>query len=417
MRRKRRSGCLPALLAVLCIGLGVGCVAAGLVKETGLSTDFVRETAQKVMRLNIPFQEVTATEEELEGKFYYSQLSAEEKLVYKEILDGLRENADKIYLHSGDSGRVNAIYQNVLNDHPEIFWCDGTGVSTAHSPGLGTEAYTVLEAGYGHDSSEKEQMIEEIENAANQCIGQIPEGASEYDKIKFVYEYLIDTVDYQEDAPDDQNIYSALVNHASVCAGYARSTQYLLEKLGISCIYVTGTATDAEGNTENHAWNVVRCGGNYYFVDTTWGDPVFAQDMEEGAQAEGTQYQRAMTYDYLCCSGRELFRTHTLDEGYVYPECVQEDLNYYRMNGMYYESFDRERVLDEMYRSIDAGEEVVIFKFADEEVYAQAHDVIVEELVRDAAAHLGRRYGLSTVRYSYGEEQTLCKITIYWTYN
>ena len=39
------------------------------------------------------------------------------------------------------------------------------------------------------------------------------------------------------------SIYSVLVNGESVCAGYARTTQYLLERLNVFCTYVTGTAT------------------------------------------------------------------------------------------------------------------------------------------------------------------------------
>ena len=67
------------------------------------------------------------------------------------------------------------------------------------------------------------------------------QSASEYDRIKYVYEYVIRTVDYVADARDSQNLFSALVGKESVCAGYARETQYLLEKLGVFCTYVTGT--------------------------------------------------------------------------------------------------------------------------------------------------------------------------------
>jgi len=385
-------------------------------KEKGDAPALVREVVQKVAQKNIPFREIAVTEEEVEGKFYYGLLDETEKQVYKEILDGLRENADTIYLHSGDGERVNFIFQNVLNDHPEIFWCGGTATATTFPERLGQDAYVELTPQYSYSGSDKERMLAEIETAAESCLAQIPEEATEYEKIKFVYEYLINTVDYQMDAPDNQNIYSALVNHASVCAGYARSTQYLLEKAGIFCAYVTGTAADGDGNLENHAWNLVQCNGNYYFVDTTWGDPVFSQEAGMSSQEEAPLQKRAMPYDYLCCSGRELFKTHTLEEGYAYPECAWEDLNYYQLNGMYYDSFEPEQIRDKIYRSIDRKEEAIVFKFADESVYQQAHDVILEELVRDAAAYLGRSYDLSEVRYSYEEERTLCKLTIYWSY-
>ena len=71
------------------------------------------------------------------------------------------------------------------------------------------------------------------------------------------------------------SIYSVLQNGESVCAGYAKTMQYLAGKAGIFVTYVTGTATDPDtGETQDHAWNLVKCDGKYSYVDTTWADPV-----------------------------------------------------------------------------------------------------------------------------------------------
>ena len=82
--------------------------------------------------------------------------------------------------------------------------------------------------------------------------------------------------------PDDQNIYSVFVNQRSVCAGYSKATQYLSGEAG-RLLYLCDRRKQ-EGN-QSHAWNLVLCEGDYYYVDTTWGDPVFQS--EEGAQEEG----------------------------------------------------------------------------------------------------------------------------------
>lgn len=87
------------------------------------------------------------------------------------------------------------------------------------------------------------------------------------------------------------------------------------------------------------------------------------------------------------------------------------------MNGMFYESYERDTLLEAMYDSIDAGEASVIFKFVSDAVYEQAHDAVTGELVQEGASYLGRMYGLREVHYSYVEEPLLDKLTIYWNYS
>ena len=55
-----------------------------------------------------------------------------------------------------------------------------------------------------------------------------------------------------------------------MCAGYAASVKYLLDKIGIPCIYVQGTSLETN---IGHAWNIVEIEGEYYYVDATYGDP------------------------------------------------------------------------------------------------------------------------------------------------
>lgn len=166
--------------------------------------------------------------------------------------------------------------------------------------------YVVIEPNYLYEGEEKEQRNQEIESARTSCLSGISDLSDEYEKIKYIYTYLIDNVDYDLDAPDNQNIYSALVGKRSVCAGYAKSCQYLLQQLGIYCIYVTGQTTDPNGGVADHAWNIVQCNGQYYYVDTTWGDPIFL------GEDNGYQIPNLIAYDYLCCSEKELEKTHMI---------------------------------------------------------------------------------------------------------
>lgn len=62
-------------------------------------------------------------------------------------------------------------------------------------------------------------------------------------------------------------IWGGMVDGVAVCDGYAKSLMYGLNVLGIPNKIVTGTA-----DGQDHAWNLVKLGNNYYHVDLTWAD-------------------------------------------------------------------------------------------------------------------------------------------------
>ena len=392
-------------------GCIVLCVILILAVMTGLSGVLQRSMSTSTQRnassTEQPvFQEVEIPAGEVEGKYYYSTLTDEEKQVYQMILCGIRENAEKINVEMTDAGRVNEIYQFVLNDFPEIFWCSGAAETTAYRIPEG--GYSEFCPEYSYDGEQKEQMQKQIEAETKSFLenARASKSDSEYDRIRYVYEYVIRTVDYEENAKDSQNLYSALVNKASVCAGYARETQYLLEKLGIFCTYVTGTTKG-----QPHAWNLVRCEGNYYYVDTTWGDPVFLQsDPSEISEAQQIQY------DYLCCNEEELFRTHELDGEVPMPSCTSLQDNYYVREGCYYQRFDKERMRKQLNTEISAGKEVSVFKFSGMAAYEESREILLNNLIREGASNLAAWYQLSSARYSYQDDEVLYKITVYWQY-
>ena len=350
--------------------------------------------------------EVSVEESVFDDKFYYVQLTEEEQIVYQEIYQGLLNSDISICVHDIAPEKANKILVNIIYDFPEIFWADGGASSTQYGETIFEHGYTVIEPVYVYDQINRDLKNIEIETKATEILASVPTEYDEYETIKYIYEYLIKHIDYVEGAVDNQNIYSALVNGESVCAGYAKANQYLLNKFGIYCTYVTGMSQNEDG-TEAHAWNIVRCNDKYYYVDVTWADPI----------VEGEQFaESAMVYDYLCCSEAEILKTHTLDEGYDYPVCDSEDLNYYRMNQMYYETADEQTLLQTMKESINNRADSTAFKFADEVLYEEARDLIVNGLAEEGALYLGERYGLREIRYSYEENYLLNKMVVYWRY-
>ncbi len=407
--RKRKSGCLGCALFFLLLLIGI--LAAGIyVFQSGLVKELVDSSdASDIKNIvnavdDISYQEVTE-EEDASVSYYYSKLSEDEQLIYKEILSGINSDTEEIYLHGDNADQANQILQYVLRDHPEIFWCDGSATATSYT---GLRSYTVIKVNYLYDADDRSTMQDQIDSVVAECLSGISQDASDYDKILYVYEYIIRSVEYNLDASDNQNIYSVFVGKESVCAGYSKATQYLLNKLGVFCTYVIGTAGD---DNQSHAWNLVSCNGEYYYVDTTWGDPTFLAEEGEEVAAE-----EKIAYDYMLCDDTELFKNHRPDETVELPSCTHMDYNYYVVNGDYYSSFDSGGILQKMNDVISSGGSTSVIKFSSSELYASARESIFQETIPRAAENLANWYGISEVKYQYLDEADLNKITIYWQY-
>jgi len=109
-------------------------------------------------------------------------------------------------------------------------------------------------------------------------------------------------VEYDLGAAMNQSAYSALVNGRSVCAGYSRAFQYLMQEAGIPCYYCTGYAG------ESHAWNIVGLEDGFYNVDVTWDDvpggeyEFFNQSDEDFA---GTHLRKELSVYLPPCNGQQ----------------------------------------------------------------------------------------------------------------
>ena len=403
-RRKRKKW--PAFLGIflaVCILSGMGTV---VLKQFPQIFTSAKEAAQTVKlqaghEESVPFEKIKVPEVDMAGGYYYQQLGEEEQKLYTEIYQGILESSDSIYVHSSNVEALKKVSSFIFCDRPELFWCGGEMQMTSYAD------YSEIQPVYLYTGEEKEQRQSRIDTAVSECLSGITGDMTEYDKIKYIFEYLVNTVDYNLEAPDNQNIYSALVGKSSVCAGYSRAAQYLLQQLGIECIYVTGTIPEQGA----HAWNIVKCGGQYYQMDVTFGDPVFLE-----AESGENIPDKSTNYDYLCCSDAEILKNHTMDTDVSYPLCSSMDLNYYKLNGMYYEEFQPEQLLEDMNQTIYNKESSFTCKFASDTLYQQSHDGILNGLVQNAAQNLLEHYGLETVQYTYVEDDVMDKIIIFWNY-
>ncbi len=403
--KKKKGGCLRFIVKFL-----AACLLIVLMMQ---AFQFLREHKGDWWKKDteaseeIPYQEVSVTGDSFADHYYYELLNEEEKGIYQEICQGLKERKEEIYVHCIDAKQANRILGEVLRDYPDFFWCDGGVSSTSYEQGQDGDAYTVVSPEYNCTEEERLARQEQIDGAVNELMQGISPEASDYEKILYVYEAVVNSVDYDLTAPDNQNIYSSLVGKRSVCAGYSKAAQYLLERMGVPVIYVTGVTNGADA----HAWNLVQCGGEFYHVDVTWGDPVY-----QSAEGEETPQWETISYDYMCCNDAEIYRTHQADAEYPLPECTSMTWNYYMVNGMCYESYDGAVALDALNAAIYEERNPTIFKYFDEASYQQAKDDILNNQIQKAAQNLCSIYGYQEVQYYYEDRPELFRLAVYWQY-
>lgn len=229
---------------------------------------------------------------------YYAMLESDMRQLYNQIYANAQELATSFApLRKVSVNQIKTVFEAVYNDHPELFWLE-TGYSCKCLPG-GECVEIVLK--YNDTARELDTAKRIFEAAAEQILAGARSLESGEDREKYVHDALMQAVEYDVNAAMNQSAYSALAGKKSVCAGYARAFQYLMQQLSVPCYYCMGFAG------EDHAWNIVKLGSRYRNVDVTWDDT------------------DTPTYDYFNKTDAEFGPTHVRKGLAVYlPACVPD---------------------------------------------------------------------------------------------
>lgn len=124
------------------------------------------------------------------------------------------------------------------------------------------------------------------------------EGKTDYKKVKLIHDYIVNNTRYQFSS-NCYTAYGALFDGSAVCQGYAQLAYKMLTEAGVKCYIITGMANNGRV-TQSHAWNMVKIGKNWYYLDVTWDDPTGDGDV--------------LQYDYFLVGKNQFEQSHVASQ-------------------------------------------------------------------------------------------------------
>lgn len=246
-------------------------------------------------------------------------LSESQQKAYYFINEGISKGketinlGDYVALKDDETGIVvNAVYR----DHPEYFWLENNWNwqymgDTKNVISIRPE-YNDLAKDLNESKIRFEEATEKILSGARDL-----EGKGVFYQEKYVHDKICEICTYDLKAKYDQSSYGCIVEGKSVCNGYARAFQYLMNELGVSTYYVCGDVfpnkeTNSEGGA--HAWNIIILDDKSYAVDVTWDD---------------LDNKSVMTYEYFNVTDKKMDESRKKNDDFSYcPPCDSTDMSY-----------------------------------------------------------------------------------------
>ncbi len=266
--------------------------------------------------------------------YAYGTLDRKLQTVYDEVYACITSHEETIEVSTTDSDELDTAFEAVMMDHPEIFYTSGySHEKRKEGKGEWRQFFSPI---YDYEEGVIKDRMSRIDRKVKDILAGAPKTGDDYDTIRYFYDYVITHTDYVLDCPDNQNICSVFLDGQSVCSGYARAFQYLLQCAGIEASEVSGNAAG-----ETHAWTLVKSNGDYYYVDPTWGDDSYAGAADvagfDGAIPE-------VSYSYFLVTTDEISKTHRFRAPVKLPECTATKDNYYVRENAYFASPDDEKL-------------------------------------------------------------------------
>ncbi len=333
-------------------------------------------------------------------RYCYNELNDSEKYLYSVIINNIGACPEKIEVPAVSDVDLTKLGYALRNDNPEFF---NIGTSNRlYKKGL----KTFFETAYDMDAATYSQRLKEVEDIASVIVEGASGYTSVYEKEKYVHDYIINHCSYAspEEGMSYNTIYGCLVEGKASCEGYARTFQYILNKLDIDNRLVTGEHTNDGTNYVNHMWNYVVIDGEGYFVDLTSDD----QNLQNSA---------SLRHAYFNVSTNDILINHRNIKEPV-PLCTATKYNFFEYEGLLFSvgsgDLFESAVYNAVYMATSKGEKSFELKFISGPVMQQGINALFSEgIIYGAFNENGLPGGSADGQVYYSTDDKMNIISIY----
>lgn len=285
----------------------------------------------------------------------YESLSEDEKALYDKILSAVINFEDFVTFDPPvPRETARRIYSLVYSQERRYFWLS----NIFYTP---DEELTMLRINYLYTREDAELKRAELDLVASTIIGELPDDASDYEKVVFFHDRIVTTTGYSDEIEHVNSAYGVLTRGKGQCEGYASAMSLLCDKAGIPNYTVCGKNEDGD----SHAWNKICLDGEWYNVDCTWDDPTLKR--------ENPDFVR---HDYLLVKDSEIENiSHFTDENYKnMPACNSDKYNYFKQSSLVFDTAaDGVEKVTELVKSAGiAGKREIEIRFSSADAYYAA---------------------------------------------
>ncbi len=249
------------------VGIFIGLVVYLAIDNVDIVVNAIKENNEIIQDRPTDVQiEQFETKKETKCFYYYDKLSQEEKTAYLTMYYGFIEYDDSIRMEVQEED-LKDVFTAVLYDNPDVFWIDYKYDYIVYTDSV------AFSPRYRLTETEVKTMQNSVNDKIDEILAELNKLDTDYEKELYIHDYIIENTEYDISTLNNlgDTVHSVLLSGKSICEGYARTVQILLDNLGIQNYLVTGD-TESDGEILPHMWNVVNIDGDNYHLDVTWDD-------------------------------------------------------------------------------------------------------------------------------------------------